>query len=98
MAPSWAASSRSRREKRLNAARARRVKEHEATYPMHFTVNYKRPPFGAQGAADVTFLVEADTSEAAEAAAEELYLQAYGRTPADDHAELVSVRLSDDPA
>jgi hypothetical protein len=79
----------------MNSARPRRVEEHEPTSTMRFAVTYKRPPSRAQGAADVTFLVDADTGESAEVAAEELYLEAYGRTPADDHADLVSVRLLD---
>ncbi len=65
---------------------------------MRFTVNYKRPPSGAQGSVEVTFLVDAVSGTAAEDAADELYLQVYGRTPADDHADLVSVRLADGPA
>jgi len=73
----------------------RRVKEVEPTSPMRFTVTYKRPPSGAHGAAHVTFLVDAAAGDAAETAADELYLQAYGRTPADDDADLVSVRLID---
>lgn len=36
----------------------------------------------------------ADAAEAAEMAAADLYTTAYGRTPADDLAELISVRLS----
>jgi hypothetical protein len=61
---------------------------------MRFTVCYKRKRFAAHGAADVTFLVDADDAEAAETAAAELYTTAYGRSPADDLAELISVRLS----
>ena len=47
----------------------------------------------AHGAADVTFWQGRD-AEAAETAAADLYTAAYGRTPADDRAELIAVRLS----
>lgn len=60
---------------------------------MRFFVTYTRHRSAAHAAADVTFLVTADDAEAAEAAAAELYTAAYGRSPADDLAELVSVRL-----
>jgi hypothetical protein len=61
---------------------------------MRFSVTYKRQRSAAHGAAEVTFLVQADDAEAAEEAAAELYTAAYGRSPADDLAELISIRLS----
>ena len=61
---------------------------------MRFSVSYKRRRCAAHGAADVTFMIEAHDAEAAEMAAADLYTTAYGRTPADDDAELISVRLS----
>ena len=61
---------------------------------MRFSVSYKRERSAAHGPADVTFLVQAGDAEAAETAAADLYTAAYGRTPADDRAELVAVRLS----
>lgn len=64
------------------------------TDEMRFTVSYERERSAAHGAADVTFLVEADDAEAAETAAADLYTTAYGRSPADDLAELISIRLS----
>jgi hypothetical protein len=60
---------------------------------MQFSVTYKRPPSAAHGAADVTFLVRTNDASEAEEAAAELYTAAYGRSPEDDLAELVSVRV-----
>jgi len=61
---------------------------------MRFSVTYKRQPSAAHGAADVTFLVQTNDAGAAEEAAAELYTAAYGRSPEDDLAELISVRVS----
>ena len=61
---------------------------------MRFSVTYKRTRSGARSPSDVTFIVEADDADAAQTTAADLYTLAYGRTPSDDLAELISVRLS----
>jgi hypothetical protein len=62
---------------------------------MQFAVSYRKERFADHGAATVTFLVQAHDTEDAERAAAALYTAAYGRTPADDLAELISVRIVD---
>jgi hypothetical protein len=61
---------------------------------MRFAVSYRRGDrFAVQGTAEVTFLVQARDADGAESAAAELYTVAYGRAPADDLAELISVQI-----
>ena len=60
---------------------------------MQFAVSYRRQRSAAHGAAEATFLVQAHDTDEAESAAAALYTIAYGRPPAEDLAELISVRV-----